>query len=562
MKTKFFLMWLLLLLLNAFSYSHQVKVKDIEVVNYTNFSPLVPEFFIDITFEELPSNIFEGLSPENVYHHDHVHIIVEAVIEKSIEQFVIGETAPFTWVSDKRIRVFLPQFSFLSENKNYSLLVNILLEREIGSVPEKIFSKSFSFTASSKVFTLPYFLTNNQFPLIISKRKPLPKRIYYISTLPFKGVIEKNGKSVKINSQKAFESFDNLCYVEYNFQEDGKYKLIFQNINVSIDFDVVYDSIPPKFSIVLPESKKTFFRSNIVFIWETPLDDSGVDVEKSYLSITSKQGVKITNIRPLIPLNKMSVSSPFQYFFTSLSPGEYTFLVEYSDFDGNKSSKSVEFSVSTSEGDKVSPFLPEVQVYSSVRRENNIIVFSTNLRLLVNVKDDIYGSGVDRVSFNIANRREEVKVFGETFEHVINLASKTSKETLVVESFDKKGNKSPTLRLNLSFSNLQNDEFEDNNDITQSKQIDPGKELRLVLPEGDVDFFKFSGDKLAILKVNYELNTGANMLVELKDGRGNTIESFYPSDGESLKLKLPYKGRYFLKFSSPTPTVAKISLSI
>lgn len=369
-------------------------VSDFKIINYSDFIPKNPVFVIDLSYE---------MKENHEENHNHTIKLIVNIGNKK-DEFIIGENTIFKKISPNTITLFLPIFQNISVGKKQNISFSFLEGKTI------IFTTNITFFVSN-LSQDPIIFYEGLDKIEISKNNPKPNQFFFVSQYSYEGeIINLNNKTTnKVKSQKV-SRIKGLNLIDYTFSEEGEY--IIKVGNSSLQTKVSFDKTPPFFKVLTPSNNSIFYRTNNIQIkWTDPVDNSGINIQKSVLSL-KKDGKTITNISPLVSLNKESSINPYETVFLSLPEGDYECDISYSDYDGNSTNTVINFKILNPNMDKVKPFLKKIFIENSEKvSENEFRLKSNDIRMFLEFSDGEYGSGVKTLYYSVDGEIHNERVF-------------------------------------------------------------------------------------------------------------------------------------------------------
>ncbi|MFN4244846.1 MAG: hypothetical protein ACK4F9_01675 [Brevinematia bacterium] len=408
-----------------------IAIKEFKLVNYSNVITINPIFIVDISYE------LEENSKQEV---DNSHLILLVKGPKT-EKFNIEEDTVFQIITNKTIRLFLPISYKLASGKNTLFLFKLL------DNSKAIFETNLIFQVSN-ILQEPIILSDFK-KLEISRKNPKPNDFFFVSQNP-ENVTIINTLTSRTNLVKPLrlKNFKGLYSFSYVFNTEGLYKIIIGKKEVTTE--VYHDRTPPQFRIMTPTE---FYRTNNIKIkWSDPVDISGVDFEKSSFYVKRLSNV-ITNISPLISLNKESSINPYEVIYIqNIEEGEYEYGITYSDYDGNTTNIISHFRILPIKEDKYKPTIEKLYIENSKKiSENQYLVRTTNIVIFVEVTDSENGSGVKMIHYKVNEKSFSENVFGNSKYISLDLESNNTIFMIWAEDFN--GNLSETNIVSIIGSN-------------------------------------------------------------------------------------------------------------
>ncbi len=414
MKKNILLISILLLTTKSFG----ITIKEFKIVNYFHKIPTNPIFIVDVNYE------IEKEKHEK--HHSHLVILVEGTKK---EKFNIEQNTIFQIKTNNNLRIFLPIFSKLPKNTNQKFSFKLLENSKV------LFETNTTFYVSDVIQEPIILLDYNEIEIPKSYQKQY--NFFFVSQTP-QNVFVINTKEGKTNTVKSskLEKIKGLHSFSYKFDKEGEYKILIGKSEKTIT--VNYDKTPPIFNIITPTNNSIFYRTKKIQIkWTDPIDTSGINFQKSSLYIRKNSKV-ITNISPLISLNRESSITPYEtIYIENLEEGEYEYCIEYSDYEGNKTNVVNYFKILPPSEDKEKPIIKNIHVENSKRvSENKYLLKSTNVYIFVEFTDGEYGSGVKSIHYKVNDKIFSDNTFGDNKYISITTESKETQLMIWVEDYN------------------------------------------------------------------------------------------------------------------------------
>ncbi|MGC8766826.1 MAG: hypothetical protein ACP5QP_03920 [Brevinematia bacterium] len=359
-------------------YLFAFKPTSMSIVNYPDLVvPPEPILVIDISYE--------AGSNSNQEDEDHVFIVVSN--SKFSKKYEIGEDIPFQILGSGKIRVFLPLEKRLSKSNSFSLSV---VEGN-----KVLLSTNLSLILNEEMKQKPILLAGKENYVTLPKSGKLDQKIFFISLreLMPKAIVGDNEYKLSVYRDNNFKI---LKYVRFVFTNTGLFKFVFDG--EEIVFNVEEDKNPPKFELLIPSNNALFFNTNIVIKWTKPLDESGINFEKSYLKVEGNNGFT-TNISPLVPLNRESLIGNYNVARFCLPTGVYNLEIRYFDNSENLGIVKSKFSIVDKYEDKEKPAITKFYIEGITKAGEIFISDKTNVVLFIEASDGIYGSGISKVYY-------------------------------------------------------------------------------------------------------------------------------------------------------------------
>ncbi|MEN2997569.1 MAG: Ig-like domain-containing protein [Brevinematia bacterium] len=411
---------------NSFSHLHSTFIiKEFKILNYTNTIPTNPIFIAEISYFLKECGC---INP-----HNKVKLSIKA--NHKTQTFTIGEDVLFNRLSQDKIKLFLPFPYTLPQGKNQTVSFTIFEGKKA------TFKTNISFQVSK----------NLQHPIIISEglreieipRTPLRQiQFFFVYHSPCEAMITKIGsKTTNFTISQQVARIKGLHFIEYNFSEEGEY--LIKVGESEFTSKVSFDKTPPTFKFIFPTNNSAFYRTNKIKLkWSDPMDISDIDFSNSSLVISKGKNV-LTNISPLIGLNRESERNPYEVVYLSLPEGDYECSIRYKDTSCNLKNEELKFRVSPSELDREKPFFRRIEVENSVKvSEGKFRVKDSIVSVFVEFSDGEYGSGVKRIHYKLNGELVSEDVFDEVKYLSLQLKNKVTKVAFWLE--DLGGNFSET----------------------------------------------------------------------------------------------------------------------
>ncbi|MCX8028768.1 MAG: hypothetical protein N2712_02110 [Brevinematales bacterium] len=420
MRSKFVIFSLLFFSISyvcSHSQGQSFFVNSFRIINYTNSIPQNPVFLIELDYKVGDAN------------HSHKHDLKLTVnLRNKKQEFTIGENVIFRKISDSKIVLFVPIVLSLSKNQD-SISFLILEDRRV------IFKTNIVFLIEN-IMQQPILLFEDMKGIEIPRySKANPFKFFFIHKLPYEGMVINLDKNIT-NIVKSYPSkkFVGLNIFEYTFTSEGDY--VIRVGNSELKTRVRFDDTPPYFRILNPTNNSVFYRTNRIRIkWTDPVDVNGVNKDNSYLTV-SRDGNLMTNILPLVSMNKESLISPYETVYLDLPEGDYSCSVVYFDLERNYTNADVFFRVLPSIMDREKPTFIRIDVEgASIIGKNSFKANSKDVRIFVEVSDGEYGSGVKSIYYSFDGRTFVENVF-DNFKHIfLSLESYKTDVKLWLEDF-------------------------------------------------------------------------------------------------------------------------------
>lgn len=423
---KLIFVFLIVIYFAILSYSHSsIDVESIRIVNYSNTIPINPIFIVEMDYK-----IKEKLQ---THHNNHNLKFIISTPSKN-EEFILGQNTLFNHILSNRIRLYLPVFHKLPPNRKLEITFQVVEGKE------KIFTTNINIFVSNYQ-ELPIFIGNTG-KIEISRSIPRPTIINFLHQESQTGIIKSPKITEKLQSKQS-PQIKGLKYFEYKFREEGKYDITIGKTNFSVE--IVFDKTPPYFIILTPSNNSSFFRTNNIIIkWSDPQDISGINFSNSSLTIKNDSGEIITNITPLVALNRESSITPYEIITLSLKEGNYECSIIYSDFDNNSTNITTKFKILPSIQDREKPILKKIFFEGSTKLSDNEFLVPTSTVMFIEASDGEYGSGVKSINYILDNQIFSEQMLSEIKYIYLTLTNKIS--TLEIWLEDYGGNSSETNR--------------------------------------------------------------------------------------------------------------------
>lgn len=398
---------------------HHLCVKSFAIVNYTNFIPVDPIFIVEVVYEFLG---VEG------FHHRHDDIVLSVGVGGKFDKFTIGENVLFRRLSRDRIRLFVPFSGRLTPGRSYFVSFSFSEGKKV------VFRTNVSFFVSN-VAQCPIFLSDGMEVIEVSEKHPREVEFFFVSQSQekVKVVDLKKGITNTLLTQSV-PRLKGVYSFSYLFLEEGEF--LVEACGNQFKTMVVFDRTPPMFRIISPSNFSQFFRTNRIKVkWSDPIDSYGVCVERS--SLVVRRGSKVvTNISPLVSLNRESVRNAYEVVYLSLEEGDYECVITYCDGEGNSTNVSINFKILPPSLDVEKPYFRRIVVEGSEKLlGNKFKVKGEVVGVFLEFSDGEFGSGVKRLYYEINGESLSEPVFDESKYLSVTKVGKETKVLFWLEDF-------------------------------------------------------------------------------------------------------------------------------
>lgn len=408
-------------------YGHTTfSVKSFSVINYTNFIPLNPIFILELSYS-MKENHRNG--------HKHQDIKLSVKIDNKVQIFTLGEDILFKRVSEDTIRLFAPWFHTIAYGKGRIVSFSFSEGKKV------VFKTNIAFSVSNTTQT-PIIISEGINEIEIPRKITQQVRFFFIYQSPVKAlVIDSYEGLTNVLITQPTSRIKGLYSADHTFFKEGEYLVVIGDSQITIR--VYFDKNPPTFRILNPTNGSVFYRTNDIHIkWLDPIDISGIDFSKSYLSISDSRS-KVFEYPLYKKFNRESEINPYEIVSLSLSEGDYECSIGYTDLEGNFTNQVVKFKVVSYTLDREKPFFKRIEIEGSKKlSENKFVVKGRRVSVFLEFSDGDYGSGVKFIHYVVNGKKLSESVFGNVKYLSFEIDSNTNEVSMWLE--DMNGNFSET----------------------------------------------------------------------------------------------------------------------